>query len=477
MDKVHNSQNLAKRNNLLTSFKEYNGLWSSLFTCYYISFMPLIAILIATIFNISTGTLPVLGMLSGQFYILILLIPFVFLSIDMIAVIRKQKSLTTIKTTIKHYPELFIFLGFIIWAIIATLLQHLIFGGSKAMATIIKPLGISEGIFLFIYYFIVLVSAFFIKDRKIIKNIIFICLIFSLILSLLTIIDPLGDKIFFHKHKSSTWAGMFLNSNHIAYYLTLFIGVSSTLFCVAKKLWLKIFSGLSFVFLSFILCLTNTLGSLLAIFVTLIILPFVLWLIKGKIKFKYFIPLISFVCITIITVFVAEFFNSSYTFLGQQVSQLGKETGKIIKDPTSEEAKLAGTTRWGLWLSAFKEIAQSPIIGTGNVLLRPHNEYLQFAQVWGIPAMLIYLSCFIVILVKTIKYRKALSSLTSVLLISSFAYCVSAFFGNTMPHTYPFFMLLLGFLIRCFNDDINCYKEQYNINKLQSDNLKEEEIK
>ena len=47
------------------------------------------------------------------------------------------------------------------------------------------------------------------------------------------------------------FAGMFLNSNHIAYYLTLFIGVSSTLFCVAKKLWLKIFSGLSFVFLSF----------------------------------------------------------------------------------------------------------------------------------------------------------------------------------------------------------------------------------
>jgi len=124
----------------------------------------------------------------------------------------------------------------------------------------------------------------------------------------------------------------------------------------------------------------------------------------------------------------------------------------ITSAPASEEAAHAGTDRWSLWMEAFKEIKDSPLIGTGNVFLRPHNEYLQFAQVWGLPSLIIYLSAFVVIMVKAIKNRKTLSSLSLTLLFCVLAFLVSAVFGNTMPHTTPFFALFLGFLIRELNN-------------------------
>ena len=138
----------------------------------------------------------------------------------------------------------------------------------------------------------------------------------------------------------------------------------------------------------------------------------------------------------------------------KQIVTLVYDVSKVSNNPISYEAEQAGTGRWGLWLKAFKEIGQSPIIGTGNVQLRPHNEYLQFGQVWGIPAMIIYISVFVIMAVKLIKYKNKISNLTLILFAVVYTYLISALFGNTMPHTYPLFMLMFGFLVCVLNQDI-----------------------
>ena len=286
------------------------------------------------------------------------------------------------------------------------------------------------------------------------KNILCISLFVSILLCLFAVIDPSGNLLWFHHNHNTSWASLFINSNHFGYYLSIFVSLLAIMLCFAEKKWFKIFTIIAFVFVCFVLFFNNTLGTILAIFAALVLLPFGLWLLKGKLKFKYFIPLIIFIVVSILSSFVAEFVASSYNSFWKDLLNLTSETGEIIKDPTSDAAAHAGTDRWKLWLNAFDEIAYSPIIGTGNIHLRPHNEYLQFAQVWGIPSVIIYLSAFIMIVVKSIKHRKKLSDLTIVILFSVLTYMISAFFGNTMPHTYPFFMLFVGFLIRTLNDDI-----------------------
>ena len=149
---------------------------------------------------------------------------------------------------------------------------------------------------------------------------------------------------------------------------------------------------------------------------------------------------------------VAGRVGSTHTFLGKQIVGLIKEMFLVSSAPTSAEAMNAGTDRWGLWMKAMENIESSPIIGTGNTLLRPHNEYLQFAVVWGLPSLIIYLTAFVVILIKTIKRFKKLSNLTLILGFCVLGYLISAIFGNTMPHTVPFFALFLGFFIRQLNE-------------------------
>lgn len=444
--------------------KKYEGLKSSLYTCYYICFMPIIVILLSLIEKLITGTTSSITMMSGQFYLLLFLIPFAFLIFDFPYIIGKQKKFTNFKSTIKQHPELFVFITFIIWAVIATILQLLFFGKSKATSAIILPVHIEEGTLVFIYYLMILISAFFIQNRKIIHNMLFITSLISVIVCILTLIDPTGEIFWFYKLHNSIYSSFFVNRNHLGYYLSIFLPLLAISTCLFenKKHYVP-----TIIFLSFnliILFLNNTLGAQLSIFLSFMIIPFALWFIKRKIKFKYFIPLITFTIISIISIFFANNFHSNYASFWNQLLGLFKDILYIGNNPTSQQALNAGTNRWELWLSAFKEIIQSPIIGTGNILLRPHNEYLQFAQVWGIPATLIYITTYIIILVKFIKYKDKLSNLTISLFVPVYTYLISALFGNTMPHTYPYFMLMTGFLIRTLNQDIN---KQEDANLLQ----------
>lgn len=444
---------------LYKNLRNYSGLHSAVYSCYIIALSPLITAIFAILSQLTLGNTSKLGLLSAQIYTYSFVFVVLFLSIDLYRIILKERKFESFKITLKTRPELFILLGFLIWNIIATLLQLAIFGHSYAFTTIIYPLGIQEGLFAFVIYGLCVLMAYFVKDKQIAKNILFTFLIIVLLLSIFAFIDPCGDLIF-QSHRNTTWASMFFNSNHFGYVLTLATTLSGMWFVFADKKWQKIVSCVLLVCFTATSFMVDTFGSLIAIFVTFILIPIVLGWFKKKFSYKYIVPVCVFIVVSFLMIPLGGYrYYSTYVSFFRQLAGLFKDFFVVLFDvvstaPTTEVAKQAGTNRWGLWLMAFEEIMSSPIIGTGNVRLRPHNEYLQFAQVWGLPSLIIYISAFVVIFVKAIKHRSKLSNFSLALLFSIGAYLISAMFGNTMPHTIPFFALFLGFLARWLNNDI-----------------------
>lgn len=75
---------------------------------------------------------------------------------------------------------------------------------------------------------------------------------------------------------------------------------------------------------------------------------------------------------------------------------------------------------------------------------RPQNEYLQHAAFMGIPALLFYLAAMITMFIYRIKNIHNASADVLIAFCAVAAYLISAFFGNTVYYTAPFFFMLLG---------------------------------
>jgi O-antigen ligase len=125
----------------------------------------------------------------------------------------------------------------------------------------------------------------------------------------------------------------------------------------------------------------------------------------------------------------------------------------VSKDPLHSDD--AGTNRWVLWKAAVEQIGKRPIFGFGNegigeALLavgdnnRPHNEFLQYAAFYGIPAAVLYICGIMSVFLKAYRHRATLDASSLICLIAAFAYLFSSLFGNTMFYTAPFLFLFLG---------------------------------
>jgi O-antigen ligase len=138
---------------------------------------------------------------------------------------------------------------------------------------------------------------------------------------------------------------------------------------------------------------------------------------------------------------------------------------KIINNDI--HAGLAGTGRWRRWTHTVQYIGERPFFGWGSEGIfdllkeetggsRPHNEYLQYAAFFGIPAALCYIAGVVSVFVKGIKKRAEIDIYTFAALVASFGYLVSALFGNTMSYTAPYFFIMLGLAVRPCRDISPC---------------------
>lgn len=116
-------------------------------------------------------------------------------------------------------------------------------------------------------------------------------------------------------------------------------------------------------------------------------------------------------------------------------------------------AAAAGSGRWALWVSSLEQIAASPWFGHGvegiadalpGEIDRSHNEYLQYAAFFGIPALIAYVAAVLSVFARVVRRSPKIDPITACAATAAITYLASAFVGNTMYYTTPFLFLLLG---------------------------------
>ena len=245
---------------------------------------------------------------------------------------------------------------------------------------------------------------------------------------------------------------IFFNRNHFAYLLTLSTMLLAGLFTYATKLWIKVIYLILFSINLFTLINADTLGSYLAVLFGMGFL-FVFMLISKKEKNF----MISSVILIILFITISIAVDHQTHILRKSFNVFGNDLEKIATN--AEDADMAGSFRIKLWKHSFVYIKEKPLFGYGpegtyNAWLfeddmgndRPHNEYIQCALFMGIPAALFYLTGLFMLFFHCIKNRKQLPSYAIISGVAVFAYCISAFFGNTMFYTTPYFFMMLGML-------------------------------
>ena len=318
------------------------------------------------------------------------------------------------------------------WGLISTLLaedKELAIIGSHRM----------DGYFSYLIYAAIYIGVRTLKSEKIRLNII---RYFSLISTFLCYDLIVNDKI----------TSIFFNQNHFGYLLTLSTMLLSGLFIYEKKIYIKVMYTVMFIINIVTLINVDTFGSYLGVLFGMLF-TLILVLITKKEKFLVVSTVIALVFFVLVSIAV----DSQTKILSQNFNIFGSDVKKISTN--AEDVDQAGSYRIALWKRSLEYIKEKPIFGYGPEGVyydwlsyedvpndRPHNEYLQAALFMGIPAAIFYLAGLILLFVYCIKNRKQLPSYAIISGTAVFAYCISAFFGNTMYYTTPYFFMILGML-------------------------------
>ena len=315
----------------------------------------------------------------------------------------------------------------------------------------------SEGFTMYLNYAAIYICGKLVKDSKK-RNLLLVSFCLSITLLAMTvylqtmpsILDSLGNigknlsgSGFNTAHRSA----VFLNRNHFAYMLTLcllgFAGVS-----IYSNGFLYTVSLLMFALNFGALMINDTFGCYLSVLVGLVFLAVLMYFINPKLIKKVLILIFIFVGITI----ACEFLG-----IGSVSADFDIINDSDV-DMTQIESLDSGHRRLILWKKAIECIFEKPIFGYGPEGLyhiytdggfennRPHNEYLQIAAFHGIPGLCLYLGSLLSLFVYCLKRLKKLPKELLIIGGMIFSYCASAFLGNSMYYTTPYFYLFFGIL-------------------------------
>ncbi len=322
----------------------------------------------------------------------------------------------------------------------------------------------NESIFSFIAYFI---SFYFcsslIRGENKKRTVLYTYLFSNLLINLACLYHQFIKPITIWEYSDiDAPSAVFYQFNHYGYFLMLAIIMTAALFVVEKSIRTRLFCCILLVLNSFILCLNTTFGCFLACLVGLIFLLVADSIINKKIS----IPAMAMLALFIAAIYVSglkyhSFLGELKLFFTDIKSVMGALSEKVVTVSENEvevsAADSAGTGRWGLWKNTIRYIRERPIFGWGiegiadrleldshGVNNRPHNEYLQYAAFFGIPAAFLYICGAGAVYIRGWRKRKGIGSYTFACLVVAFTYMFSAIFGNTMFYTTPFFFTFLG---------------------------------
>lgn len=304
-----------------------------------------------------------------------------------------------------------------------------------------------ESIFNYIEYFCIYFFCTSMIDNRKLKAIAeYIFIVCSMILGIISIIHinitPV-HKFINDDEDFGMLMSVFRNSNHYGYYLAMAVILSGSLFVLEKNKVIKGLCLLDYIINIYVLSQNDTFGAFVASFCGLIFYIIVLRICNKK---------ISITAVMIFVLFIVEFAIFSEKLQNNILVFFG-DLYNIILD--NEDADKAGTNRWALWRCTCEYISKRPLFGFGvdgilNQLdetcgsERTHNEFLQYASFFGIPAGIMYICGVFSVFLKGLKYKNKLDCYTTAGLVTAFTYLVSSFFGNSFFYTAPFLFIFLG---------------------------------
>ncbi len=359
--------------------------------------------------------------------------------------IRKHLDGIKFKQIFEH-PAIVLFILLAIWSFITTCING--FTDYALNGTYYRNESISSFLRYYLIYFICgLITTK--KQRNFLLHLLMYSSMILVLFDLLNYINILDEKF------NTLWSSVFFNTNHYGYYLTLVCLVSMSYFLLEDH---NLKYLLIFCFNLFVLIFNNTFGSYLGVIIGLLFAFLISFKITQLDKRRMLTILIIVILSTVSVRLINPASSGNLSLLISDVEDVAEN---------DENAVNAGSGRWVLWTYTVEELNKHPInylkgFGveglsdqmmnkTGNS--RPHNEFIQQVEFFGLPALILYVSAILLIYLRANKYYKSLDLPTIVALITSFGYLFQSGLGNTMFYTSPFFFSILGM----------CYYKIYSI--------------
>ena len=238
-------------------------------------------------------------------------------------------------------------------------------------------------------------------------------------------------------------SAIFFNGNHYGYFLVMAILLAAGLFVWHDSRIVRVLGIFSMLLNSGLLLLNGSVGCILSVFLTLVvvfILSFVFW--KESVKRLAFI--FGFILLGVLTGFIlADGLRNDFLSLADDIHRM------LFADVSGS----AGHNRWLLWQTTWEYIKQKPLLGYGCEGLdiplladtgrgNPHNEILNYAGQFGIPAACLYVAGVISTLVHAVNNHTSAAQKDAFMAASG--YFISSMFGVPMFYTLPFFFIFLG---------------------------------
>lgn len=245
------------------------------------------------------------------------------------------------------------------------------------------------------------------------------------------------------------FTAIYYNTNHFAYVLIMGLMAAGVLVVIEEKKVLKFIWLLVYGFVLWGLIINNTFGGYLAVTLGTIFMAIVMTVNDKKNIITSIMVILVFIGVSIF----GDIQNDGIIRGNVKVTYSDAQT------MTTNDS--AGSGRIRLWKENIKLIKEKPLLGygpEGTYMMmirgetsgdRPHNEYIQHALYMGIPAAVSYIVALITLFIAMIKRLKYLPKELIAMGVIVFTYCVSAFFGNTLYNTVPYFFMFLGGISVC----------------------------
>lgn len=292
---------------------------------------------------------------------------------------------------------------------------------------------------------------------------------------------PLGKNFLIVTKRvlGETNSGIFHNSNHYGYYLSICVIVAAVMAIKEKKTWLSALYFASYVVMLEMAIINNTLGAYLGIAASIIFMIIYALIPKGE-KSIYSkellwtgLILVAFIALSAVTVNPSgkNIVYSNFAGLAkdfnilvnkQENTSSNNETTSETSGENDQESNLKndiGSGRGVLWKDALIMATQKPFFGYGleNILYeynkqfnvsegRSHNLVLQLAATTGIVGMLLYVVGIAAIWIRKLKYLKNWNVYECLGMFVTVSYIISSLVGNSGFYTSGYFYIFFGFI-------------------------------